>query len=138
MVRKILTPLTGSRLPQQAVDNSARASFTPRFILDAMKRNLSNIWESVPSSLKNKYAVTTLAFLVYLMFFDSTDIPSQVRLQRHLNQLDHQTEYFRTMIEKDRREYEATLSTVEQMEKYARETYLMKRPDEDLYVIEVR
>lgn len=103
-----------------------------------MKRNLSNIWESVPSSLKNKYAVTTLAFLVYLMFFDSTDIPSQVRLQRHLNQLDHQTEYFRTMIEKDRREYEATLSTVEQMEKYARETYLMKRPDEDLYVIEVR
>lgn len=103
-----------------------------------MKRSLTNIWESVPPSLKNKYVVTTLAFLVYLVFFDSTDIPSQVRLQRHLKQLNNQTEYFQTMIEKDRREYEATLSTVEQMEKYARETYLMKRPDEDLYVIEVR
>ena len=42
------------------------------------------------------------------------------------------------MIEKERSEYAATLSNVEQMEKYAREEYLMKREDEDLFIIEVK
>lgn len=95
------------------------------------------LWDRIPPILKNKFVLTALAFLTYLMFFDSVDIPSQVKLKRHLRQLNQQTEYLDKMIEKDRLEYDATLSDTEKLEKYAREEYMMKRDDEDLFIIRV-
>ncbi|MCP4120127.1 MAG: septum formation initiator family protein [Bacteroidetes bacterium] len=103
-----------------------------------MKKRMQGYWDKVPGFMKNKYILASVAFLTYLMFFDSMDIPTQYKLQRHLRQLNKQTEYFHKMIDKEQSEYEATLSTVEQMEKFAREEYLMKREDEDLFIIEVQ
>jgi cell division protein FtsB len=103
-----------------------------------MKDKVIRLWDRIPPVFKNKFVLTALAFLTYMLFFDSMDIPCQVRLQRHLRQLDQQTEYLEKMIEKDKIEYAATLSTLEQMEKYAREEYMMKRDDEDLFIIEVK
>lgn len=101
-----------------------------------VKKRIVNYWDKIPPIMKNKFLLTGLAFLTYLMFFDSVDIPSQIKLHRHLNQLNNQTEYLKSTIEEDRSEYEATLSTLEQMETYAREEYKMKRPDEDLFIIQ--
>ena len=103
-----------------------------------MKDKLIGIWDRIPPIFKNKFAIAAVAFLTYLMFFDSVDIPTQVRLHRHLNQLCKQTEYLEKMIEKDRVEYAATLTTMEKMETYAREEYMMKRPEEDLFIIEIK
>ena len=103
-----------------------------------MKETVVQLWDRVPPVFKNKFVLTALAFLTYMLFFDSMDIPCQVRLQHHVHELNKQTEYLDRMIEKDKLEYAATLSTIEQMEKYAREEYLMKRDNEDLYIIEVK
>ena len=101
-----------------------------------MKDKVIALWQRVPPVFKNKFFLTGLAFFAYMLFFDSIDIRTQIRLQNHLRQLNQQTEYLDRMIEKDQMEYNATLSTLEQMETYAREEYLMKRPEEDLFVIE--
>lgn len=103
-----------------------------------MKAKVAGIWNRLPVFTRNKFFLTGLAFLIYMLFFDSMDIPSQVKLHRHLLQLNQQTEYFDKMIEKDRAEYEATFSTVENMEQYARETYFMKRADEELFIIDIQ
>ncbi len=103
-----------------------------------MKNPFPKIWNSVPPIFKNKYAITIVAFLTYLMFFDSNDIPSQIKFKRHLAKLNKQTRFLEKQIEEGRSEYEATFSTVEQMETYAREEYMMKKADEDLFIIEVK
>jgi cell division protein DivIC len=102
-----------------------------------MTNPFQKIWDRLPAILKNKYFITSLAFLTYLMFFDSNDIPSQIRLNRHLAKLNKQTKYCEKMIVEAKKEYAATFSSVEQMETYAREHYLMKKPEEDLYIIEI-
>lgn len=103
-----------------------------------MRSRIGKYWDRVPPIFKNKFAIASVAFLTYLMFFDSMDIPTQWKFHRHLKKLNQQAEYFEKMIEKERLEYAATLSTPEQMEKFAREEYLMKREDEDLFVIEMK
>ena len=92
-------------------------------------------WDRIPAILKNKFMLTSVAFLTYLFFFDSVDVPTQFKLQKQLRKLNQQTEYLERMIDADRIEYAATLSTLDQMETYAREEYKMKRPDEDLFII---
>jgi cell division protein FtsB len=102
-----------------------------------MNNPFQKIWDKLPALLKNKYFMASLAFFVYLLFLDSNDIPSQIRMNRHLAKLNHQTNYCKKMIIQDKKEYVATFSSIEQMETYAREHYLMKKPDEDLFIIEV-
>ena len=103
-----------------------------------MKQKLILFWNAYPAFLKNKYVLAIIVFFTYLMFFDSNDIPSQVRFSQNLKKLNKQTKYFEKEIEKSKKEYAATFSTIEQMEAYAREEYLMKKPDEDLFIIEVK
>lgn len=103
-----------------------------------MKNSFQKIWDKFPSFLKNKYALTIIAYLTYLMFFDSNDIPSQIKFNSHLKDLNKQTEYCKKMIAQDKEEYAATLSSIDQMETYAREHYMMKKPDEDLFIIEYK
>lgn len=96
------------------------------------------VWDKLPSFLKNKYLITALVFFIYLLFFDSNDIPSQIKFNRHLAKLTKQAEYLEKTIVADKEEYASTFSSIEQMETYAREHYLMKKPEEDLFVIEVK
>ena len=103
-----------------------------------MKNPFAKLWDKTPDILKNKYAITIVAFLVYLMFFDSNDIPSQIKFKRHLAKLNKQTHYLEKKIVEGRLEYAATFTTLEQMETFAREEYMMKKPDEDLFIIEVK
>ena len=103
-----------------------------------MQKSIQKFWDKLPAWVKNKYVITSIAFLTYLMFFDSNDIPSQIQNSRHLAKLNKQAAYCEKMIEEDQKEYEATFSSLEQMETYAREHYLMKKPEETLYVIEVK
>lgn len=102
-----------------------------------MKKIAQKIWDKWPPILKNKYALVMIGFFVYLLFFDSNDLPSQIKFNQRLAKLNKQTKYLKQQIDESRSEYEATFSTVEQMEKFAREEYLMKKADEDLFVIEV-
>ena len=70
-----------------------------------------------------------------MLFVDSHDVVSQIRMTRKLNDLQSQKEYYlekKVEVLKDREE----LSTNQELlEKFARENYMMKKKSEDLYVI---
>lgn len=83
----------------------------------------------------NFYVLGTLAFLVWMIFIDSNNLPTQWRLTKQLWELEDQKEYYRMkkiQIQKDRN---ALFGDPELLEKFAREKYLMKKPTEDLYVV---
>ena len=49
--------------------------------------------------------------------------------------MKREKEYYRKKIEEDKRKMEELLSSRENLEKFAREQYLMKRANEDIFVI---
>lgn len=85
--------------------------------------------------LKNKYYLASILFLVWMFFFDPNDIITQVRHRIALDRINHDKEYYRTEIEKINKDLEELSSNKKQLEKFARENYLMKRDNEDIFII---
>lgn len=85
--------------------------------------------------MRNKYFVSAAAFLVWLAFIDSKNFISQYELQSEVNKLEAQKSFFQDEISKTRKEQQELLSSPEKLEKFAREKYLMKKDDEDLFII---
>ncbi len=85
--------------------------------------------------MRNKYFVSAAAFLIWLAFIDSKNFISQYELQSEVNKLEAQKSFFQDEISKTRKEQQELLSSPEKLEKFAREKYLMKKDDEDLFII---
>ena len=85
--------------------------------------------------LKNKYIFTSLAFLIWMLFFDRNDIISQFELRNKFHQLQEDRAYYIEEIKKDRQEMRDLLTNPKNLEKFAREKYLMKKDNEDIFLI---
>ncbi len=85
--------------------------------------------------MKNKYVLTILVFLVWIILLDPNNLISRVREVKNRNRLEREKEYYMGRIEEDRRKLNELRTSNENLEKYAREQYRMKRPDEDLFII---
>lgn len=85
--------------------------------------------------LKNKYILTTIGFVVWLVFFDRNDLFSQLTYRKQLNKLEADKSYFVEGIEQNKKDMQELMSDPEHLEKYAREHYLMKKDDEDIFLI---
>lgn len=85
--------------------------------------------------LKNKYFLTTIGIVVWLLFFDKNDIFTQSELINKLNKLKDERSYYIEEIEKSKREITELKTNKESLERFAREKYLMKKDNEDVFVI---
>ena len=83
----------------------------------------------------NFYLIIGLLFLIWLTFFDSNDLYTQIKQTAKLEGLEDEKEFYQEKIEEVKADREELLSDDELLEKFARENYLMKKPEEDLYVI---
>ncbi|MHC1708303.1 MAG: septum formation initiator family protein [Bacteroidales bacterium] len=84
---------------------------------------------------KNKYFITTLAFLVWISVFDKNNLVSQYELTKTLNNLKLQKKYYLQEIKSDRKTANELKTNINNLEKFAREKYLMKKDEEDLFLI---
>lgn len=82
--------------------------------------------------MRNKYFVVLAAFFFWMVFFDKQDIITQWRLQRMVNRLEVDQEYYSAEVKKADLE---SKDIQENRERLAREQYYMKRPDEDVFII---
>ena len=96
---------------------------------------LIDMWQKIPSIFRNKYILVVTAFLVWLTFFDRNNFISQVRLGRILNEKRTQKEFYLNHIREDSISMHELMSDTTLLEKFGREKYLMKRDDEDIYLI---
>lgn len=90
---------------------------------------------SLPKIFKNKYFYTLLAFLVWMLFFDSNNLIYQAKLSSKLNQAENQKQYYLDEIKKDSTSLKELMTNMETLEKFAREKYLMKRDNEEIYLV---
>ncbi|MFS8617203.1 MAG: septum formation initiator family protein [Solitalea sp.] len=91
--------------------------------------------ERIKYILKNKYYLTSILFLIWMLFLDRNDIITQVRHMISLREINQDKEYYREEIEKINKDLRELTSNKEQLEKFARENYLMKKEGEDIFII---
>jgi cell division protein DivIC len=90
----------------------------------------------IPSWLRNKYLVTSVAFCAWLLFFDDRDfITTHFRHREELKKLEQSRKYYQEQIAATRAELDRLRSNPATIERYAREKYLMKRDNEDVFLI---
>jgi cell division protein DivIC len=89
---------------------------------------------SVPSYLKNKYAVAILVFFVWMLFFDRNSLINHYRLLSTLKNLKSTREFYIKEMKADSTALHTLMTSEEELEKYAREKYLMKRDNEDIFL----
>jgi cell division protein FtsB len=81
------------------------------------------------------YLVILAIFLVWVLFFDEYNLIRIRRDSRKLKNLKQEAEYLQKKIEKDRERLNALKTDTAEVEKFARETYLLKKENEDVFVI---
>lgn len=97
-----------------------------------------NLWQRIPSVIRNPFTLTFLVYLGWMFFLDANSIPAQISITQKLNRLQSEKEYYQEKIVEVRQDREELLSDPALLEKFAREKYLMRRPTEDVYVIQYR
>lgn len=91
--------------------------------------------EKVPAVFRNKYILTVFIFVIWLVLLDSNNLISRYKEMRELHKLKADREYYINRIEVDKRKLYELKTDNHNLEKFAREQYRMKKPDEDLYII---
>jgi cell division protein FtsB len=94
-----------------------------------------NIIERIPKAFRNRYLLTIIIFFIWLTLFDSNNLIARYKELRLLHKLKVDREYYLERIEGDRKKLHELRTDDHNLEKFAREQYLMKKPDEDLYIV---
>ena len=85
--------------------------------------------------ISNRYILVTAFFIIWLLFLDNYSYLDHRVLNKEIDELEDNKEYYKDEIAKDKEQIKKFKSPNE-IEKYAREKYYMKRENEDIYIIE--
>jgi len=83
----------------------------------------------------NKYVLILLVFLVWMFFFDENSYLIHREFDKEIDELESTILFYKTKIDADKETIEKLKDSL-QLERFAREQYLMKRENEDIYIIE--
>lgn len=83
----------------------------------------------------NKYLIVLAGFIVWILFFDGNNLMQHRKNLAELEQLESQVKFYKHKIEADKRKLYELQTNDENLEKFAREQFLMKKADEDVFVI---
>ncbi|HNB81096.1 MAG TPA: septum formation initiator family protein [Chitinophagaceae bacterium] len=86
--------------------------------------------------LKNKYFLVTTGFLVWIVFFAEFDLISQYRQRRELQEMKKKILFLEGEVKRIQNESSAIRNDTAVLEKYAREKYFMKSPNEEVFVFD--
>ena len=89
----------------------------------------------IPGWLKSKYLFAGLTFIIWMCFFDRNDLSLQWKRINELRKLQKSEKYLNLQISGTKSELELLKTSSSTLEKYAREKYMMKKDNEDLYII---
>ncbi len=80
------------------------------------------------------WAILTFVF-VWMLVFDSNNLIDLVQLRGEISELNEKKEFYNSEIEKLKKEEKELFTNKRNLEKFAREKYLMKKDNEDIFII---
>ena len=96
-----------------------------------VKRFFLKIWPWV----KNKYILTISVFTIWMLFFDQNNVVDRLKMSGEIRQLEADRQYYLEEIEKDSARFHELTTDKDNLEKYAREQFLMKKKNEDVFLV---
>lgn len=100
-----------------------------------MFRRLQSYFEKAPAWLKNKYSITLICVFIYLLFFETKPLYSVINWRIDLIQLKKEQQFYKNEIDRVENELNDLKGNPESLEKFAREKYFMKKPNEEIFLI---
>jgi cell division protein DivIC len=85
--------------------------------------------------IRNKYLLSIGVFAVWILFFDRNDLITQWDRKKELQKLETSKEYYETEIKSTKKELADLDRDTKVLEKFAREKFFLKRPNEDVFII---
>jgi cell division protein FtsB len=83
----------------------------------------------------NKYLIVFMLFAVFVTFFDEHNLVDRWKSRQRINQYEEELKYYQNEINTIRQKKNELQSNKENLEKFAREQYLMKKENEDIFII---
>lgn len=96
---------------------------------------MNKVLQFVPARLRNRYGAGLLAMLLWIGLFADYDLYTMVKLRHQLGQMRQQRDRYEEQVAITRQRLQELNSDQARLEKFAREKYLMKRDNEDIFVI---
>ena len=84
----------------------------------------------------NKYLITIVVFLAFIIFVDENNVIRRVQYETKIRELKQDIRHYRKLSEESESKLKRLHSSNAELERVAREDYLMKKPNEDLYIVE--
>lgn len=84
--------------------------------------------------LTNSYIIILTIFLVWMFFFDENTHLNR-EFKKEIKELESTINFYKTEIDTDKKMIKQLQDSL-QLERFAREKYLMKKDNEDVYIIE--
>lgn len=88
--------------------------------------------------IKNKYLITLVVFLLWIFFIDVKDWSFITARKKKLSELEQSETHYHMLIKDTRQQLHLLKTNAESIEKYARENYLMKKDNEDLFIVNAK
>lgn len=103
-----------------------------------MKKTIAKLITKYPflKFATNRFVLVTLFFVSWLLFFDTYAFIDHTEINEEIDKLETNKQYYKNEISKDEKSIKK-LQGMEDVEKYAREKYYMKRENEDIYIIDI-
>jgi len=84
----------------------------------------------------NKYLITIVVFLAFVIFVDENNVIRRVQYEMKIRELKQEIRHYRKLSEESESKLKKLHSSNAELERVAREDYLMKKPNEDVYIVE--
>jgi cell division protein FtsB len=84
---------------------------------------------------KNKFFLVTVAFVIWMVFFDKNDLFSQYEYHQQVNKLKEERDFYQKETTRVSKDLDELTSNPQKLEKFAREKYLMRKDNEDVFVV---
>ena len=96
---------------------------------------LKEFYKKIPDTFKNKYFIVGSLFIIWIVFLDENNL---VSLNKQMNKLEEKQEIIdslKTEISEMEDKLDRLNNNQKELEKFARENFLMKKDNEDIIII---
>ena len=103
-----------------------------------MRNKIINLYGKLPNWSKNRYFLSGFAFFIWIFFFDTNSIITQLNQKQEIKRIQEDQEYYKKQIQQD----QAIINIISQdsltprLEKYLREKLLLSKENEEIFIIE--
>ncbi|MCB0793807.1 MAG: septum formation initiator family protein [Flavobacteriales bacterium] len=96
---------------------------------------MRRVLQRIPSRLRNRYGLAAFLLFAWIVVFDEYDLWATLKLRRQLAKMRTEKVWYQEQIEQTREQLHELTSNKDLLEKFARERYLMKRDNEEIFVL---